>query len=194
MWQRPISLRRLLSDMAVGLEMVAVVAMAQNRVIGDGSGLIWHLPADLKRVKALTMGCPLIMGRRTWDSIGRALPGRASIVMTRDPDWSAEGALRAASMDDALAQARGWIQMTEGARREVILFGGGEIYAAGMALTNRIELTVIEIDPDGGPAAATFPELDADLWDRQVLDEVPADGEVPAHRYERLTRKVPVLV
>ena len=194
MWQRPISRRRLPSDMADGLEMVAVVAMAQNRVIGDGSGLIWHLPADLKRVKALTMGCPLIMGRRTWDSIGRALPGRASIVMTRDPDWSAEGALRAASMDDALAQARGWIQMTEGARREVILFGGGEIYAAGMALTNRIELTVIEIDPDGGPAAATFPELDADLWDRQVLDEVPADGEVPAHRYERLTRKVPVLV
>ena len=194
MRRRPPSRHRLLSDMADGLEMVAVVAMAQNRVIGDGSGLIWHLPADLKRVKALTMGCPLIMGRRTWDSIGRALPGRASIVMTRDPDWSAEGALRAASMDDALAQARGWIQMTEGARREVILFGGGEIYAAGMALTNRIELTVIEIDPDGGPAAATFPELDADLWDRQVLDEVPADGEVPAHRYERLTRKVPVLV
>jgi len=194
MRRRPPSRHRLLSDMADGLEMVAVVAMAQNRVIGDGSGLIWHLPADLKRVKALTMGCPLIMGRRTWDSIGRALPGRASIVMTRDPDWSAEGALRAASMDDALAQARGWIQMTEGARREVILFGGGEIYAAGMALTNRIELTVIEIDPDGGPAAATFPELDADLWDRQVLDEVPADGEVPAHRYERLTRKVPVRV
>ncbi|MEX0502129.1 dihydrofolate reductase [Alphaproteobacteria bacterium LSUCC0719] len=180
--------------MADGLEMVAVVAMAQNRVIGDGSGLIWHLPADLKRVKALTMGCPLIMGRRTWDSIGRALPGRASIVMTRDPHWTGEGALRAASMDNALALARDWIQMTEGARREVILFGGGEIYAAGMALTNRIELTVVEIDPDGGPAAAVFPDLDADIWDRQILQQVPADGEVPAHRYERLTRKVPVLV
>jgi dihydrofolate reductase len=180
--------------MADGLEMVAVVAMAQNRVIGDGSGLIWHLPADLKRVKALTMGCPLIMGRRTWDSIGRALPGRASIVMTRDPRWTGEGALRAASMDDALALARDWIQMTEGARREVILFGGGEIYAAGMVLTNRIELTVVEIDPDGGPAAAVFPDLDADIWDRQILQQVPADGEVPAHRYERLTRKVSVLV
>ncbi len=174
--------------------MVAVVAMAQNRVIGDGSGLIWHLPADLKRVKALTMGCPLIMGRRTWDSIGRALPGRASIVMTRNPDWSSEGALRAASMDDALVLARDWIRATEGARHEVILFGGGEIYAAGLALTNRIELTVIRIDADGGPAAAVFPGLDSDIWDRQVLEEVPADGEVPAHRYERLTRKVPVLV
>ena len=83
--------------------MVAVVAMARNRVIGDGSGLIWHLPADLKRVRALTMGCPLIMGRRTWDSIGRALPGRASVVMTRDARWAAEGALRAGEMDAALA-------------------------------------------------------------------------------------------
>ena len=69
--------------------MSAVVAMAANRVIGDGAGLIWHLPDDLKRVKALTMGCPLIMGRKTWDSIGRPLPGRTSIVMTRDPSWTA---------------------------------------------------------------------------------------------------------
>ncbi|MAK17480.1 MAG: dihydrofolate reductase [SAR116 cluster bacterium] len=180
--------------MAAGLEMVAVVAMAQNRVIGDGSNLLWHLPADLKRVKALTMGCPLIMGRRTWDSIGRALPGRASIVMTRDASWTGEGALRAASMDEAVRLARGWIAETDGARPEIILFGGGEIYAAGLALTNRIELTVIGIDVDGGAAAALFPELDPAAWDRQVLEEVPGDGDVPAHRYESLTRKVPVLV
>lgn len=180
--------------MAAGLEMVAVVAMAQNRVIGDGSNLLWHLPADLKRVKALTMGCPLIMGRRTWDSIGRALPGRASIVMTRDASWTGEGALRAASMDEAVRLARGWIAETDGARPEIILFGGGEIYAAGLALTNRIELTVIGIDVDGGAAAALFPELDPAAWDRQVLEEVPSDGDVPAHRYESLTRKVPVLV
>jgi dihydrofolate reductase len=186
--------RRLPSEMAAGLEMVAVVAMAQNRVIGDGSNLLWHLPADLKRVKALTMGCPLIMGRRTWDSIGRALPGRASIVMTRDAGWTGEGAFRAANMDEAVGLARGWIAETDGARPEIILFGGGEIYAAGLALTNRIELTVVEIDADGGPTAAVFPELDPAAWDRQMLEEVPAEGDVPAHRYERLTRKVPVLV
>jgi len=186
--------RRLPSEMAVGLEIVAVVAMAQNRVIGDGSNLLWHLPADLKRVKALTMGCPLIMGRRTWDSIGRALPGRASIVMTRDAGWTGEGALRAASMDEAVGLARGWIAETDGVRPEIILFGGGEIYAAGLALTNRIELTVVEINTDGGPAAAHFPELDPAAWDRQVLEEVPAEGDVPAHRYESLARKVPVLV
>ena len=69
---------------AQAIQMTAVVAMAKNRIIGDGDGLLWHLRDDLKRVKALTMGCPLIMGRKTWDSIGRPLPGRASIVMTRD--------------------------------------------------------------------------------------------------------------
>jgi len=180
--------------MTADIEMVAVVAMARNRVIGDGGGLLWHLPADLKRVKALTMGCPLIMGRRTWDSIGRALPGRASIVMTRDGGWTGEGALRAGNMDAALDLARDWIAATEDARSEIILFGGGEIYAAGLALTNRIELTVVEIDADGGPAAAVFPELDAAAWDRQVLETVPADGDVPAHRYERLTRRTPVWV
>ena len=101
-----------------GLEMVAVVAMARNRVIGDGAGLIWHLPADLKRVKALTMGCPLIMGRRTWDSIGRALPGRASIVMTRDAGWSAEGALRAGDLDEAVGLSRDWIEATAASKSE----------------------------------------------------------------------------
>jgi len=180
--------------MAASLEMVAVVAMARNRVIGDGAGLIWHLPADLKRVKSLTMGCPLIMGRRTWDSIGRALPGRASVVMTRDASWAAEGALRACDMDAALALSRDWIMATDGARPEIILFGGGEIYAAGMPLCSRIEATIVDISPGGGPNAALFPALDASEWHHEVLDEVAADGEVPGYRYERFTRKTPVTV
>ena len=174
--------------------MVAVVAMARNRVIGDGAGLIWHLPADLKRVKSLTMGCPLIMGRRTWDSIGRALPGRASVVMTRNADWAAEGALRAGDMDAALALSRDWIAATQGARPEIILFGGGEIYAAGMPLCNRIEATIVDISLDGGPNAALFPELDASEWNHEVLEAAVADGEVPGYRYERYTRKTPVTV
>ena len=174
--------------------MVAVVAMACNRVIGDGAGLIWHLPADLKRVKSLTIGCPLIMGRRTWDSIGRALPGRASVVMTRDARWAAEGALRAGDMDAALALARDWIAATQGARPEIILFGGGEIYAAGMPLCNRIEATIVDISPDCGPNAALFPALDASEWNHEVLEEAVADGEVLGYQYERFTRKTPVAV
>ena len=180
--------------MARSFEMTAVVAMAQNRVIGDGSGLIWHLPADLKRVRALTMGCPLIMGRRTWDSIGRALPGRASVVMTRDAGWAAEGALRAGDLDEALSLSRDWIKATEGARDEIILFGGGEIYAAGLPLCTRVEATIVGISPDGGPNAACFPSLAVADWDHEVLEEVAADGDVPAYRYERFTRKVPVKV
>ena len=70
---------------------VCIVAMNQNRVIGDGNDLLWHLPGDLKRLKIITMGTPLIMGRKTWDSIGRPLPGRASIVLTKSLFWKAEG-------------------------------------------------------------------------------------------------------
>ena len=180
--------------MAAATEMVAVVAMARNRVIGDGSGLIWHLPADLKRVRTLTMGCPLIMGRKTWESIGRPLPGRASIVMTRDDSWAAEGAVRAADLDTAIARAHDWIAATSEARNEIVLFGGGQIYAAGLALTSRIEATVIDIAPDGGPQAALFPGLNMADWTRDILEDVAADGDVPAHRYERLTRKAAVRV
>ena len=118
--------------MAGNTEMIAIAAMAENRVIGDGAGLIWHLPGDLRRVKALTMGCPLIMGRRTWDSIGRPLPGRASIVLTRDPAWQAEGAIAVADLATAIATAKDWILATPEARNALILFGGGQIYKMGI--------------------------------------------------------------
>ena len=134
----------------VMIHMTAVVAMAKNRVIGDGNGLIWHIPDDLKRVKTLTMGRPLIMGRKTWDSIGRPLPGRASIVMTRDADWAADGAIRVSTMTAAIAAAREWIEATAEARPEIILFGGGEIYAQGLDYCHRVERTVINIAADGG--------------------------------------------
>ena len=90
-------------------QMVCVVAMARNRVIGDGDDLIWHLPGDLKRVKQLTMGCPLIMGRRTFQSIGRALPGRLSVVLTRDESWQAEGAVAVPSLEAAIQVSKEWL-------------------------------------------------------------------------------------
>ena len=105
------------------MRMIAVVAMAENRVIGDGKGLIWHIPGDLKRVKTLTMNCPLIMGRKTWDSIGRPLPGRASIVMTRDRSWTADGAIAVPNLKAAIEAARNWIENTVGSHSEIILFG-----------------------------------------------------------------------
>jgi len=174
----------------VMIHMTAVVAMADNRVIGDGKGLIWHIPDDLKRVKTLTMGCPLIMGRKTWDSIGRPLPGRASIVMTRDADWAADGAIRVATMTAAIAAARDWIEATAEARPEIILFGGGEIYAQGLDYCHRVERTVIKIAADGGKDAAFFPDLPADQWDIKIEAEIAAAGHVPAYRYEHAFRRV----
>ena len=173
----------------VMIQMTAVVAMAENRVIGDGKGLIWHIPNDLKRVKTLTMGCPLIMGRKTWDSIGRPLPGRASIVMTRDADWAAGGAIRVSSMTAGIAAARDWIEVTAGARPEIILFGGGEIYAQGLDYCQRVERTVINIAADGGKDAAFFPDLAADQWDIETEAEIDAANDMPAYRYERAVRR-----
>ena len=172
----------------VMIHMTAVVAMAENRVIGDGKGLIWHIPDDLKRVKTLTMGCPLIMGRKTWDSIGRPLPGRASIVMTRDANWAADGAIRVATMTAAIAVARDWIEATAEARPEIILFGGGEIYAQGLDYCHRVERTVIKIAADGGKDAAFFPDLRAGQWGIEIEAEIDAAGDVPAYRYERAIR------
>ena len=183
-----------MSAMADTTEMIAVVAMAKNRVIGDGTGLVWHLPDDLRRVRALTMGCPLIMGRRTWDSIGRPLPGRASIVLTRDPAWQAEGAIAVADLKAAIAAAKDWISATPEARNAIILFGGGQIYEMGMALCNRIELTVIAANPDGGPDAALFPAIDERAWERVTEAEFAASETVPGYRYDRMTRKKPVFV
>ena len=173
----------------VMIHMTAVVAMAENRVIGDGKGLIWHIPDDLKRVKTLTMGCPLIMGRKTWNSIGRPLPGRASIVMTRDADWVADGAIRVSTMTAAIAAAREWIEATAEARPEIILFGGGEIYVQGLDYCQRVERTVINIAADGGKDAAFFPDLPADQWDIEIKAEINAAGDVPSYRYERAIRR-----
>jgi dihydrofolate reductase len=181
-------------DAKEGIEMIAVVAMAKNRVIGDGEGLIWHLPDDLKRVKALTMGCPLIMGRKTWDSIGRPLPGRASIVLTRDAGWTADGAVTTTNLDAAIAASKDWITETDDARNAIILFGGGQIYEMGLSLCNRIELTVIDAAPDGGADAALFPDLAAEEWTRTITETRAATDDVPGFRYETLIRKSAVFV
>ena len=160
--------------------LVAVVAMASNRVIGDGDDLLWHLPGDLRRVKAVTMGCPLIMGRKTWDSIGRPLPGRASIVLTRDPSWAADGAITASSLEDALEKGAKWlIQQGEGETRQ-ILFGGGQIYKLGLSHCDVIEMTEVDLAPAG---PALFPEIDSAQWQETKREEVLADGDVPAHRF-----------
>ena len=160
--------------------LVAVVAMASNRVIGDGDDLLWHLPGDLRRVKAVTMGCPLIMGRKTWDSIGRPLPGRASIVLTRDLSWAADGAITASSLEDALEKGAKWLSEQGQGETRQILFGGGQIYQLGLSHCDVIEMTEVDLAPEG---PALFPEIDSAQWQETKREEVRADGDVPAHHF-----------
>ena len=173
-------------QIAQGFDMVCVVAMAKNRIIGDGNGLIWHLPGDLKRVKQLTMGCPLIMGRRTFDSIGRVLPGRLSVVMTRDKHWRADGAVPVASLAVAIDVAKGWLIEQESGENRIILFGGGQIYRAGLPYCKTIEATFVDAEPSVG---VKFPEFNSRDWNDRLEQQFAAEGEVPGFSYHHLTRK-----
>nr|AIA15014.1 Dihydrofolate reductase [uncultured bacterium] len=121
-------------------EIVLVVAAAENGVIGKDGAIPWRIADDMKRFKELTMGHAVVMGRKTWDSLPKKpLPGRVNIVVTRQKDWRAEGALTASSLEVALENASG----------EIMVIGGGEIYAAALPLATRIELTEVHREFDG---------------------------------------------
>jgi dihydrofolate reductase len=130
-----------------------VVAMARNRVIGRNNALPWRLSEDLKRFKATTLGKPILMGRKTFESIGKPLPGRRNIVLTRDPAWRAEGVDVVRSVEEALRLTRD--------SPELAVIGGAEIYRLTMPYAERIYLTRVEADV---PGDTLFPELDAAQW------------------------------
>jgi dihydrofolate reductase len=131
-----------------------VAAYADNRVIGDHGRIPWHLADDFAHFKATTMGGTLVMGRATYDSIGRPLPGRTTVVVTRNPDWSAEGVLVAHSLDEALALA------AEQAG-ETYVAGGAEIYEQALPLATHQVLTEVPLAPEGD---AYYPEFDRAEW------------------------------
>lgn len=136
-----------------------VVAMANDRVIGVDNQLPWHLPEDLKHFKAVTLGKPIIMGRKTWDSIGRPLPGRRNIVVTRQADWQAAGAEVVHSLPEALASV--------GDVAEACVIGGGELFAQALPVAHKMELTLIALDVAGD---AWFPQWDEDAWQLQARE------------------------
>ncbi|CAJ0867892.1 dihydrofolate reductase [freshwater sediment metagenome] len=152
-------------------KLVAVVARAQNGVIGVGNGLPWRLSSDLKRYKARTWGRPMIMGRRTWESIGRPLPGRESVVMTRRPDFQAPGAHVATSLDESVEIARRLAR--EMGSNEIIVAGGEEIYRALLDRTDMIELTEVALDL---PGDAHFPAIVPEEWE-EIARETPPRGD-----------------
>jgi dihydrofolate reductase len=137
------------------MEISLIAAVAENNVIGGGNAMLWHIPEDFKYFKSVTMGKPIIMGRKTFDSIGRALPGRLNIVITRQVGWMAEGVTIAASLEDALKIA----EKTD--TSEAIVIGGAQIYAAALPFATTVYLTHIQKVYTGD---AVFPALDPNVW------------------------------
>ena len=153
--------------------------MTRQRVIGAHGALPWRLPADLKRFKDLTMGKPVLMGRKTQESIGRALPGRTNIVMSRNPALSISGCIVVPSMEAALAWARDC--------EEIMVIGGGSVYAATFPLAERIYLTEIHAELDGD---TYFPHYDRGDWIEQSRQDFPADQtHRVAHSFSVLERR-----
>lgn len=147
-----------------------VVAVARNGVIGRDNGLAWHLSSDLKRFKALTMSKPMLMGRRTWASIGRPLPGRRTLVLTRDPGFRAEGAEIVHDWDAAVAAA---------AAPELMVVGGAEIYALALPHADRLHLTEVEAEPEGD---VRFPAFDRAAF-REAFREAHPAGPRDEHAF-----------
>jgi len=154
-----------------------LVAFDENRVIGKNNTLIWHLPADLKRFKTLTTGHVIIMGRKTFESIGKPLPNRTTIVISRQADLQIEGAIIAHSVEEAILKAK---SIT---REDIFIVGGAEIYALSLALADQILVTQLHDIFDGD---AYFPEIPSESWEVKEKERGITD-EKNAYQYSYIT-------
>ena len=138
-----------------------IVAVAKNGVIGANNQLLWHISEDLKRFKAITTGSPIIMGRKTFESLGRPLPNRHNVVITRNEQFPLpEGVTRAKSLADAIEKAQ--------CDKEIFIIGGGQIYQQSMALVDKIYITEVDQSPEGD---TVFTAIDANLWSETLREE-----------------------
>jgi len=150
-----------------------IVAAAENNAIGKNNQLLWHLPNDMKFFKNTTWGMPVIMGRKTFEALGKALPGRINIVITRQTDWKADNITAASDLENALSKA----EATNGL--ECFIIGGGEIYQQAMGKANKLYLTRVHANLDGD---TFFPSIDETLWNKTNELSFPAD-EKHAYAY-----------
>ena len=161
----------------MSIRLTAIVAMTPDRVIGRAGTLPWHLPEDLAFFKRTTSGHPIVMGRKTYESIGRPLPKRRNIVLTRDPAWRAEGAEIVRSGKEAIAAA---------ASERLSVIGGAEIYALMLPHADRIELTEVDAEPAGD----TFvPAFDSAIWRESAREVHPAAEGRPGFSFVTLLRR-----
>ena len=145
-----------------------IVAMARNRVIGADNAIPWHLPAELRMFKAITMGHHIIMGRNTWESIGRLLPGRTTVIVTRTPGYAVPGAIIAGSLEAALAACRN--------DSEAFVIGGAQLYAAALPVADRLYLTRVDADVAGD---TRMPPFDLAQWREHSTQAFSADDKNP---------------
>ncbi|TAL81515.1 MAG: dihydrofolate reductase [Beijerinckiaceae bacterium] len=169
-----------------GPPLALVVAVAENGVIGKENGLPWHISSDLKRFRALTMGKPLLMGRKTFESIGRALPGRETILISRDPAFvPSPGVHHAVTIDSALALAAARAEVMKA--DEIIIAGGSEIFAALLDRVNRMYVTFIAAAPKGD---VFFPSVDWSNWEEiHREDHLPQKGDDAAFSFVDFVRR-----
>jgi dihydrofolate reductase len=153
-----------------GVPVAFIVACAENGVIGQAGGMPWHLSGDLKFFKAQTLGKPVVMGRKTYESIGRPLPGRPNLVITRDPAFRAEGVEVFRDVETALDRAQALA--AESGAEEVMVIGGGQIFEKTLHLAERVYLTVVHARPEGD---TLMPELDPAVW-KEVRRDAPVSG------------------
>lgn len=157
-------------------EIVLLLARADNGIIGRAGKLPWHLPADLRRFKSLTQGTPMIMGRKTFDSLPGLLEGRRHIVLTRNPDWDEDGAEVVRGVDEAIAHANA---------PHISVIGGSEIFAMFLPRADRIELTEVHASPAGDVAMEPF---DPSEWKEMAREDYPPEGGRPGYSFVTLRR------
>jgi dihydrofolate reductase len=163
--------------MLLGKVITIVAAMGRNGAIGTDGALPWHLPRELRHFKETTMGKPIVMGRRTWQSIGRALPGRQNLVITRDPSFRADGCDVVHSLTEAIARSGG---------TEVMIIGGGQLYREALPYADRMILTRVDCEP---AADTWFPDWDAAQWrETEIRSEHADEGNPYDYRVIELTR------
>jgi dihydrofolate reductase len=161
-----------------------VVARARDGAIGRGGALPWHISEDLKHFKRLTVGKPVVMGRKTFESIGRPLPGRHNIVVTRNPAWRAEGVTVAANLAEAITAAG----LDPKVRApDIMIIGGGEIYAQALVFADRVYVTEVAIDVSD--ADAHFAALDPAQWRETSCEAHDAQGDTPAFSFVSFERR-----
>lgn len=157
------------------MQISLIAALGKNRVIGNENRLVWQIPEDMKRFRQLTLGKPIIMGRKTFESIGKPLPNRKNIILTRDRNYKAQGCITTHSPDEALKAARG--------SEEIMIAGGEQIFREFLPMANRMYLTFIDEDFEGD---AYFPEYNKDEWKETKREEHKNDYKYTFVDLERI--------